>query len=60
MINCAIIIIVGEYKISKNPKNPEAEKIIYSNNPTTTGGILINVLTMTIMTFFPKKSDEAI
>ena len=60
IINCAIIIIAGEYNISKNPRNPDAEKIIYNNKPTTTGGILINVLTIIIIIFFPKKSDEAI
>ena len=54
IINCAIIIIAGEYNISKNPRTPDAEKIIYNNKPTTTGGILINVLTIIIIIFAQK------
>tara|TARA_B100000989_G_scaffold113321_1_gene83251 strand:+ start:1629 stop:1973 length:345 start_codon:yes stop_codon:yes gene_type:complete len=53
--NWAIIIIVGVYKISKNPKGPDLEKIRYNTKPTKTGGNPIKELIKIIKTFFPKK-----
>ena len=55
IINCAIIIICGEYNRSIKPKMPEEENIIYNINPTTTGGKLINELKTSVIAFFQKK-----
>ena len=53
-------MILGEYNISMNPSTPDAEKTIYSTKPTTTGGILIKVLTNIVIMFLPKNSVDAI
>ena len=53
-------MIVGEYKISIKPSIPEAEKIIYSIKPTTTGGMLIKVLNNKVNIRLQKNSDVAI
>ena len=60
IMNCAIIMICGEYRRSINPRTPEEENIIYNTNPTTTGGKLIRELKIRVRMFFPKKFSIAI
>ena len=55
IINCAIIIMFGEYRRSIKPKTPDEENIIYNINPTTTGGKLINELKISVIASLPKK-----
>lgn len=60
IMNCAIIMICGEYRRSINPKTPEEENIMYNINPTTTGGKLIRELKISVIVFFPEKFSMAI
>ena len=51
----ARIIIVGVYKIWKNPSGPELEKTMYKTKPTNTGGKPIKEFVNIIRNFFPVK-----
>ena len=59
-MNCAIIIISGEYKRSRKPNIPDAENTRYKIKPTTTGGKLMKEFTMIINSPLPKKFFIAI
>ena len=52
IIDWAIIIAYGVYKISKTPKTPSLASRKYTIKPTTTGGMPIKAFKVTIIEVF--------